>query len=61
MLIDLMHGTNQALIQGPIGYAINMSLLFDLTDLTNFADDNFIITWNSTLVQVINDMKKTWR
>ena len=39
-------GTIQGSILGPILYAIYVSPLFDLTDLSNFADDNFILTWN---------------
>ena len=55
------HRTIQGSILGPILYAIFVSPLFDLADLTNFADDNFIIRWNTTLVALIEDMKKTWK
>ena len=37
-------GTVQGSILGPILYAIFVSPLFDLTDLSNFADDNFILS-----------------
>jgi hypothetical protein len=36
----------QGLILGPILYAIYVSPLFDLHNLTNFADDNFIMKWS---------------
>ena len=40
-------------------YALFVSPLFDLTHLTNFADDNFYVTWNTDLgVLVINLEKK---
>ena len=47
MFYDVSSGTIQGSILGPILYAIYVSPLFDLTDLSNFADDNFAITWNS--------------
>ena len=50
-------GTVQGSILGPFLYAIYVSPLFDLTPLTNFADDNFVIRWNSCLGSLINDMK----
>ena len=39
-------GTIQGSILGPILYAMYVSPLFDLTEMSNFADDNFILTWN---------------
>ena len=47
MFYDVNSGTIQGSILGPILYAIYVSPLFDLTDLSNFADDNFAITWHS--------------
>ena len=48
-----LHGINSGTIQGsilgPILYAIYVSPLFDLADLSNFADDNFILTNPSKL------------
>ena len=47
-------------------YAIFVSPLFDLTDLSNFADDNFAITWNkskqmaTTLMQNKLEIMSTW-
>ena len=46
MFYDINSGTIQGSILGPILYAIYVSPLFDLTDLSNFADDNFALTWN---------------
>ena len=44
MFYDINSGTIQGSILGPILYAIYVSPLFDLTDLSNFADDNFALT-----------------
>jgi hypothetical protein len=43
ILLDLSGGIIKGSILGPILYAIYVSPLFDLTNLTNFADNNFII------------------
>ena len=43
ILIELICGTIQGSILGPILYAIYVSPVFDITDMYNFADDNFII------------------
>ena len=58
MVIDLNCGTIQGSILGPLLYAIYVSPLFDLINLTNFADDNFVIRWNKCLEALIIDMKK---
>ena len=42
---EIKHGTIQGSILGPILYAIYVSPLFDLTNLSNFADDNYALTW----------------
>jgi hypothetical protein len=39
--------TENKVVLGPIVYAIYVTPLFDLHNLTNFADDNFIIRWNN--------------
>ena len=36
-------GTIQGSVLGPVLYAIFVSPLFDLTEITNFADDNFVV------------------
>jgi hypothetical protein len=42
-------GTTQGSVLGPVLYAIHVSPLFDLTQITNFADDNFVVRWNKIL------------
>ena len=54
---DINLGTIQGSILGPILCAIYESPLFDLTDLSNFADDNFAITWHSCKQTAINLMQ----
>ena len=44
-------------ILGPILYAIFVSPLFDLQKLSNYADDNFVIRWNSNINDLIADMQ----
>ena len=57
MFYDINSGTIQGSILGPILYAVYVSPLFDLTDLSNFADDNFAITWHSCKHTAINNMQ----
>ena len=57
-VVDLIGGTIQGSILGPLLYAIYVSPLFDLIRLTNFADDNFVIRWNRCLEALIPDLKK---
>ena len=52
-------GTVQGSILGPILYAIFVSPLFDLSKLTLFADDNYVIRWNKNLTELIVDMQAT--
>ena len=52
-------GTIQGSRLGPILYAIYVSPLFDLEKMTNYADDNLIIRWNTNLQELIIDMKKS--
>ena len=58
-LMDLVCGTVQGSILGPILYAMFVSPLFDLHDLTNFADDNFIIRWSSCRAGLRTDIERT--
>ena len=57
MLVELVGGTVQGSILGPILYAIYVSPLFDLHNLTNFADDNFIVRWNTHMPALIVDLE----
>lgn len=43
---------------GHLLYAIYISPLFDLTPLTNFADDSFIIQWSSTIPELIDNLQR---
>ncbi len=45
-------------VLGPMLYAILVSPLFDLSNLTNFADDNFIIVWNRFMSGLVVDLEK---
>ena len=58
VMTDVGSGTVQGSILGPFLYAIFVSPLFDLTNITNFADDNFIVRCNSLLQVLIDDMEK---
>ena len=53
---DSNHGTIQGSILGPILYAIFVAPLFDLTDLFNFADDNFSLAVSNSKQMAINLM-----
>ena len=57
-LYDCDDGTVQGLVLGPILYAIFVSPLFDLTPGTNFADDNYIINFNSLINDLIENMER---
>jgi hypothetical protein len=51
-------GIIQSSVLGPVLYAIFVSPIFDLTKITNFADDNFIVIWNRDLSKQIFDLEK---
>ena len=57
-LYDSDTGTVQGSVLGPILYAIFVSPIFDLSNLTNFADDNFIVVWNKQIGNLIVDLEK---
>ena len=49
----LLCGVVQGSILGPLLYAIYVSPLFDLINLTNFADDNFLVKWHRQIKDLI--------
>jgi hypothetical protein len=57
-LYDLLLGTVQGSILGPVLYAIFVSPMFDLEELSAFADDTFIPMSNTSLTKLITDMEK---
>ena len=57
IMMELVRGTVQGSILGPILYAIFVTPLFDLHNLTNFADDNYIIRWNSDMRCLVTDLE----
>ena len=59
ILYDLLLGTVQGSILGPILYAIFVSPMFDVCELSSFADDNFIPRCNKDLPPLINDMERS--
>ena len=58
-LFDLLLGTVQGSILGPILYAIYVSPMFDKHFLLAFADDTFIPKFNTSLPNLIESMEKT--
>ena len=59
ILYDLLLGTVQGSILGPVLYAIFVSPLFKIADLELFADDSFITKSNESLTELIKDMEKS--
>ena len=49
-------GIVQGSILGPILYAIFVSPMFDLAKMTLFADDNYLVCWNKTVQELIDDI-----
>jgi hypothetical protein len=56
-IYDSKDGTIQGSVLGPILYTIYISPLFDIAELTNFADDNFIIAFNSQINALIENLQ----
>jgi hypothetical protein len=56
MLVELLCGTVQGSILGPILY---VSPLFDLHNLTNFANRNFIAWWNRHMPELIAKLESS--
>ena len=57
-MFDSDTGSIQGSVLGPVLYAIYVSPLFDLTQLTNFADDNYYLEWNRDLTVLILNLEK---
>ena len=49
ILYDVLLGTVLGSILGPVLYAIFISPVYDLEDVSSFADDNYTIRWNNDL------------
>jgi hypothetical protein len=51
-------GAVQGSVLGLLLYAIFVSPLLDLTKITCFAGDNFVIKWNKSIDDLIDDLEK---
>ena len=58
IMYDLLLGTVQGSILGPILYAIFVSPLFDICDLNSFADDIYITKWSKNVQELTMDMER---
>lgn len=58
MVLGSDAGTVQGSVLGPVLYAIFVSPLFDLTNITCFADDNYVVVWNKQIGSLIIDLEK---
>ena len=58
-LFDLLLGTVQGSVLGPILYAIFVSPIFDIVPLLTFADDSYITVTNKNKEELKQDMEKT--
>ena len=54
---EIKSGTTQGSILGLSLYAIFVAPLFDLTDLSNFADNNFILAVHTSKLQAASEME----
>ena len=52
-LLDSDLGTIKGSVLGPILHALFVSPLFDICNLTNFADDNYCLSWNTDLQALV--------
>jgi hypothetical protein len=59
ILYELLLGTVQGSILGPVLYAIFASPMFKIADLDAFADDTFFSRWNRSLPELIFDMEQS--
>jgi hypothetical protein len=58
-LLLCFENTENGSILGPVLYAISVSPIFDIADMSAFADDTFIPKANASLPLLIKDMEKT--
>ena len=58
MLINFSRGTIQGSILGPILYEICVSPLFNVANLTNFADENFTLKWSININDLIQNIER---
>ena len=59
MLYDLLLGTVQGSILGPVLYAMFVSPAFDIEPHYAFADDSYILRWKNSLPELICDIEKS--
>jgi hypothetical protein len=59
VLWDLLLGTVQGSVLGPVLYAIFVSPLFDIIPVLSFADDSYNIVRNKDKNELIKDMEKS--
>ena len=59
VLFDLLLGTVQGSVLGPVLYAIFVSPLFDIKQVLSFADDSFNVESNKDKSTLIKDMEKS--
>ena len=59
VIFDLLLGTVQGSILGPVLYAIFVSPVFDIVDLSAFADDKYVVESNTSLAKLIIDIQKS--
>jgi hypothetical protein len=57
-LHDLTSGTVQPSILGPILYAIYISPVFDLVNMSSFADVSYTLKWNTNKNELIKDIER---
>jgi hypothetical protein len=58
-MFDLLLGTVQGSVLGPVLYAIFVSPLFDITPVLSFADDSYNVRTGVDKKSVIEDMEKS--
>ncbi len=59
ILFDLLLGTVQGSILGPVLYALFVSPLFNIEPHSAFADDSYILRWKNSLPELISDLEKS--